>query len=129
MPTYMLLIYGPTEGGGPAPEEMAGHMREWMRYTESLEDAGVRVADHQLEGLETATTVRVRDGETQVIDGPFATTKEYLGGYYVIECEDLDAALAHAARCPIVTYGSVEVRPVVQRDDSAAPSDPAQAEA
>lgn len=129
MPKYMLLIYGPTEGGGPAPEEMADHMQEWMAYTQSLEDAGVRVADDQLQGLETATTVRVRDGETQVIDGPFATTKEYLGGYYLIECEELDTALAHAAGCPIVTYGSVEVRPVVERDGSVAASDPAQARA
>jgi hypothetical protein len=129
MPTYMLLIYGPTEGGRPAPEEMADRMEEWMAYTQSLEDAGVRVADHQLQGLETATTVRVRDGETQVIDGPFATTKEYLGGYYLIECDDLDTALAHAVRCPIVRYGSVEVRPVVEREGSAAPPDPAQAEA
>jgi hypothetical protein len=129
MPTYMLLIYGPTEGGGPVPEEMADHMQKWTAYTQSVEDAGVRVADHRLHGVETATTVRVRDGETQVIDGPFATTKEYLGGYYLIECEDLDTALSHAVRCPIVTYGSVEVRPVVERDGSAAPSDPAQAEA
>jgi hypothetical protein len=128
MPKYMLLIYGPTEGGGPAAEEMADHMQEWIAYTRGLEDAGVHIADHQLHGVETATTVRVRDGETQVTDGPFATTKEYLGGYYVIECDDLDTALAHAGRCPIVTYGSVEVRPVVGREGSAAPSDPVQAQ-
>jgi hypothetical protein len=128
MPKYMLLIYGSTEGG-PAPEDLDAHFQEWVAYTQSLQDAGVRVADHQLQGLATATTVRVRDDETQLIDGPFATTKEYLAGYYLIECEDLDNALAHAARCPIVTYGSVEVRPVVEREDSPTPSDPAQAQA
>lgn len=117
MAQYMLLIYGPKEGG-PAPEEMADHMREWSAYTHSLEDAGVRIADHQLQGVEAATTVRVRDGETQIMDGPFATTKEYLGGYYLIDCADLDAALGHAARAPIVTYGSVEVRPIVGGSES-----------
>jgi hypothetical protein len=118
MPKYMLLIYGASEGG-PPPEAIADHMQEWYAYTQSLQDAGVRVADHQLHGVETATTVRVRGGETQIIDGPFAATKEYLGGYYLIDCPDLDTALAHAARCPIVSYGSVEVRPIM--DDPAAP--------
>lgn len=128
MPQYMLLIYGSHEGGPPA-EQMSEHMQEWYAYRQSLEDAGVRVADHQLHGVETATTVRVRAGETQITDGPFAATKEYLGGYYLIDCPDLDAALAHATRAPIVTYGSVEVRPIVSAGDAPATGDQAQARA
>jgi hypothetical protein len=112
MPQYMLLIYGASEGA-PGPDEMGAHMQEWGAYTQSLRDAGALVDDHQLQGIDTATTVRVRGGETQITDGPFAVTKEYLGGYYLLDCPDLDAALAHAARSPIVSYGSVEVRPVV----------------
>lgn len=121
MPKYMLLIYGASEAG-PAPEEWGRHMQQWYAYKQSLQEAGVRIDDRQLQGVETATTVRVRGGETQITDGPFAVTKEYLGGYYLLECPDLDAALAHAARAPIVTYGAVEVRPLV--DDRGAPPDP-----
>lgn len=124
MPQYMLLIYGSDEGA-PAPEEMAGHMQDWGAYTQSLEDAGVRIASDQLHGIEAATTVRVRDGETQISDGPFAATKEYLGGYYLIDCPDLDTALGHAARSPIVTYGSVEVRPIMTRRASSVAEDQA----
>jgi len=118
MPQYMLLIYGPT-GQAPSPEEMAAEMPRWTAYTESLQAAGALRAGDALHGPESATTVRVRDGETQFTDGPFAETKETLGGYYLIECADLDTALGHAARIPNITYGSVEVRPVV--DFSAAP--------
>ena len=118
MPQYMLLIYGPA-GRTPSPEEMAAEMPRWYEYTESLQAAGVLRAGDALHGPENATTVRVRDGETQFTDGPFAETKETLGGYYLIECADLDTALGHAARIPNITYGSVEVRPVV--DFSAAP--------
>jgi hypothetical protein len=114
MAKYMLLIYGPANGG-PPPEQMDDQIQRWNEYTQSLDDAGVRLAADQLSSIETATTVRVRDGETQITDGPFAETKEYLGGYYLIECPDLDTALAHAARAPIVSYGSVEVRPIVER--------------
>ena len=118
MPQYMLLIYVPAEGG-PSPEELAEQSRRWTEYTETLIEAGALVGGDALEGLDTATTVRVREGETLLTDGPFAETKEYLGGYYLIDCPDLDTALAHAARLPNVGYGSAEVRPVMKTPASA----------
>jgi hypothetical protein len=112
MPQYMLSIYVPAEGG-PTPEEQAAEGPLWFQYTEGLRNAGVFVAGDALHDVTTATTVRVRDGETQITDGPFAETKEFLGGYYVIDVPDLDTALEHAAGIPSVGRGSVEVRPVV----------------
>jgi hypothetical protein len=111
VPQYVMLIYSPAEGG-PSSEELAAAMPRWNEYTQSLRDAGLLVAGDALQGADVATTVRVRDGETQITDGPFAETKEVLGGYYLIEAPDLDAVLDHAARVPNVHYGSIEVRPV-----------------
>jgi hypothetical protein len=128
MPQYMLLIYGPS-GRTPSPEEMAAEMPRWNEYTQALQDSGIMRAGDALHGADSATTVRVRDGETQVTDGPFAETKETLGGYYLIECPDLDTALKHAARMPNITYGSVEVRPVVDFSATPAPGEPASATA
>jgi hypothetical protein len=119
MPQYLLLIYGPSDRT-PTPEEMAAEMPRWNEYTEALKNGGLFVAGEALHTADTATTVRVRDGDTQFTDGPFAETKETLGGFYLIDCPDLDTALKHAARMPNIAYGSVEVRPVV--DFSAAPS-------
>jgi hypothetical protein len=112
MSQYMMLIYTPTEGG-PSPEEMAAAHPRWNAYTQSLTEAGVLVAGDALEGVDTATTVRERDSETVLTDGPFAETKEILAGYYLIDVPDLDAALKWASRIPNVSYGSVEVRPVM----------------
>lgn len=112
MPQYMMLIYTPAEGG-PSPEELQAEMPRWGEYTQALRDAGAMVAGDPLEATDTATTVRVRDGETVLSDGPFAETKENLGGYYVLDVADLDAALKWAARIPSASYGSVEVRPVM----------------
>jgi hypothetical protein len=117
MPQYMILIYGPTDG--PSPEELAAEHPKWMAYTQALRDAGVMVGGDALQGADTATTVRVRDGETLVTDGPFAETKEILGGFYTIDVPSLDEALKWAAQIPSVTRGSVEVRPVVVFDDPA----------
>jgi hypothetical protein len=111
MPRYMMLIYGPTEGG-PSPEELAAQMPRWGEYTEKLKQSGLFLAGEALEGAEVATTVRVRGGETQITDGPFAETKELLGGYYLVQASDLDTVLEHAARMPNIEYGSVEVRPI-----------------
>ena len=111
MPQYMLLIYTPAEGG-PSPEELQAQRARWQEYTQSLIDAGAMVAGDALQSVDTATTVRVRDGETVVTDGPFAETKEILGGYYILDVPDLDEALKWAAKIPNVTYGSTEVRPV-----------------
>ncbi len=127
MPQYMLLIYTPV--GGPPSEEQAEQREAWFQYTQSLVDAGVLVAGDALQGIDVATTVRVRDGETQITDGPFAETREFLGGYYLLDCPDLDTALAHAARIPNIHYGSTEVRPVMQMSDMPAPAEPAQSTA
>jgi hypothetical protein len=108
---YLLLIYIPTE----APAEPATH-DQWMDYSRQLAASGAMVAGDALQGVDTATTVRVRDDQTLVTDGPFAETKELLGGYYLIDVPDLDSALGWAARIPIVGYGSVEVRPVMSFD-------------
>jgi hypothetical protein len=108
---YLLLIYIPTE----PPAEPATHA-QWMDYSRQLAASGAMVAGDALQGVDTATTVRVRDDETLVTDGPFAETKEMLGGYYLIDVPDLDSALGWAARIPIVGYGSVEVRPVMSFD-------------
>lgn len=111
MPQYMLLIYTPVDGppAGSDPEQSA----RWFEYTQALRDAGVHVAGDALQGVDSATTVRVRDGETQLTDGPFAESKEFLAGYYLLDCPDLDTALGWAARMPNIHYGSTEVRPVM----------------
>jgi hypothetical protein len=114
MPQYMLLIYNPA-GSPMTPEQMREIGPRFDTYTQELQDAGVLVGGDALEGTDVATTVRVRDGETQFTDGPFAETKEFLAGYYLLNCPDLDTALDHASRLPSVVYGSVEVRPVWDR--------------
>ena len=112
MSQYILLIYGPAEGG-PSPDEMAAEMPRWNEYTQRLRDAGVMVAGEALEPAGAARTVRVRGGERQVTDGPVAATADVLGGYYVIDVPDRGAAEEWAAGIPNVTYGSVEVRPIM----------------
>jgi hypothetical protein len=115
MPQYMLLIYNPP-GGDPTPEQMQEIGSRYDAYTQSLMDAGVLVGGDALESVHTATTVRERDGQPQFTDGPFAETKEFLAGYYLLNCPDLDTALDHATRLPAVSFGgSVEVRPVWDR--------------
>ncbi|MCW3000994.1 MAG: YciI family protein [Conexibacter sp.] len=111
---FMLLLYVPTEIRDD-PNARAS-MQEWMAYGRALTDAGAHLGDNALEGLETATTVRVRDGETLVSDGPFAETKEMLGGYYVIDVPDREAAVAWAAKVPNAPYGTIEIRPVMDFD-------------
>jgi hypothetical protein len=126
MPQYMLLIYVPTEGG-LSPEEQQAEGPLWFEYTEGLRNAGVLVAGDALHDVATATTVRVRDDETQITDGPFAETKEFLGGYYIVDVPDLDTAMQHAATIPSVGRGSVEVRPVMDTSQMPAPEDQAAA--
>jgi hypothetical protein len=105
---YLLLLYMPVDATSDPAEYSA-----WAQYTQDLQASGAMVGGDALQGLDTATTVRVRDDETLVTDGPFAETKEMLGGYYLIDVPDLDAALAWAAKIPSVGYGSVEVRPIM----------------
>ena len=86
---------------------------EYQSFTEETQANGVYVGGEPLESVTTATTVRVRGGQSQVTDGPFAETKEALGGYYLLDCKDLDEALAYAAKIPSAAYGCVEVRPIM----------------
>jgi hypothetical protein len=97
------------------PDRTAEYWSAWNGYIEALAASGVMVAAAGLEGPAAATTVRVTGGARTVQDGPFADTKEHLGGYFVIDVPDLDAALEWAARCPSATYASVEVRPLLVR--------------
>jgi hypothetical protein len=118
MPRYMLLLYR----GEPSAQEREDRESEtplWIRFNEGLRDAGLLLGGDALHSVDAATTVRVRNDETEILDGPFAVTKEYLAGYYLLECADLDEALKQAARVPLARYGSVEVRPVV---DAGAPA-------
>ena len=112
---YMLLIYA-AEDAGPrhGTAEWEADMGGYFAFTDELVKAGAMVAGAPLEGAQTATTVRVRDGRTSVTDGPFAETKEVLGGYYIVDAANLDAALAWAAKIPGARYGSIEVRPVME---------------
>ena len=111
MAKYMMLLFIPQ---GRSHEEAAAESPKWAAYTQELHDAGAFVSGEPLQGNETATQLRVRDGETQLTDGPFIEAKEYLAGYYCIEAPDLDAALAWAAKVPNAVYGTVEVRPVME---------------
>ena len=98
------------------PEEMGAEIEAYSTFTQGLVDSGQFVGTNALQPVQTATTVRVRDGQRTVTDGPFAETREQLGGYYVIEAENLDAALAIAARIPTAKVGCIEVRPVMTFD-------------
>lgn len=110
---YLLLIYGDETAMLAADKEASSRMlAAYTAYTEAMKQAGVLVGANRLRPTSSATTVRNPDGKTSVVDGPFAETKEQLGGYYLIESPDLDAALGWAARCPGAMVGSIEVRPV-----------------
>jgi hypothetical protein len=110
---YMLLIYGSeAENSKMSPAEGHEVMQGYMTFTQSVMQSGQMKAGDALEGTSTATTVRVRNGKTAVTDGPFAETREQLGGYYMVEAKDLDEAIGIAARIPGAKYGCVEVRPI-----------------
>ena len=111
---YLLLLYADETGGKSIPpEEMAKYMAQMGAYQEALAKAGAFVASNALETTDTAFTVSVREGQVAVHDGPYAETREQLGGYYIIDVPDIDAARAWAARCPGASWGSVEVRQIV----------------
>jgi hypothetical protein len=112
----MLLLYAPEVDEAERAERWA-EMPLWDEVNASLQEAGVLVKHGPLHSVATATTVRVRGDETELTDGPFAVTKEVLCGYYVLDCADLDQAVAYASRLPWARYGSVEVRPVVADDE------------
>lgn len=110
---YVLLIYGQELTEEPPPEVMAGVMADYNVFTKHLRDRGAMIAGEGLQPTATATTVRVTDGRTITTDGPFAETKETLGGFYLVEATDLDEAIAYAAMIPGAKNGSVEVRPIL----------------
>src|SRR4051794_319744 len=110
---YLLMIYGDEAGMQAATNEQTERMHAaYGAYTEAMKQAGVVRGGNRLRPTSSATTVRAGNGKTQVLDGPYAETKEQLGGYYLIDVPDLDAALAWAARCPGAAHGTIEVRPV-----------------
>jgi len=110
---YMLLIFGNEAAQQAATKEQTAQiMAAYGAYSQALVKAGVMAGGDRLQPVSTATTVRVANGKTEVLNGPYAETKEQLGGYYIIEVTDLDAALAWAARCPGASYGALEVRPL-----------------
>ena len=112
---YMLLIYDDERVWSEMPEDERNRlMGEYFQLTEDLQKAGAFVAGDPLQPTATATTVRVRESDTLVTDGPFAETKEQLGGYYLVEAESIDEAIEWAARIPSARLGSVEVRPVME---------------
>jgi hypothetical protein len=115
---YVILIYDENTANPPAepppPEVLKQVMAEYLAYTKWLIDRGVYKGGEALQPVPTATTVRIKDGRTLTTDGPFAETKEALGGFYLVEARDLDEALDFAARCPGAKVGSIEVRPVME---------------
>jgi hypothetical protein len=110
---YLLMIYGNEAGMQAASKDQVTQMSAaYAAYTEALKGAGVIRGGERLRPTSEATTVRVKKGRTEVLDGPYADTKEQLGGFYMIDVPDLDAALAWAAKCPGASTGTMEVRPV-----------------
>ncbi|XVU27080.1 YciI family protein [Actinoplanes sp. CA-054009] len=112
---YLLLIYSEETTAAPDPAEAEQVMNEYWAYTSAINEAGASQGGEALQDSTTATTVRVKDGGERVVtDGPFAETREVLGGYYLIDVPDLDAAIEWAAKCPGAKHGSVEVRPIME---------------
>jgi hypothetical protein len=110
---YLLMLYVQEDGWSKLTKaEQEQGTAAYTAYTEALQKAGAFVGGNRLQPSATATTVRVANGKSQVLDGPYADSKEQLGGYYLIEAPDLDAAISWAARCPAAGHGTVEVRPL-----------------
>ena len=112
---YLLMIYA-AEDAGPQPgtDEFMQMLGGYQKFTEEVEANGVFIGGEALDSITTATTVKVRNGKSQITDGPFAETKEALGGYYLLDCKDLDEAIAYAAKIPSAAYGSIEIRPIMK---------------
>jgi hypothetical protein len=111
---YLLLIYErEADWNAMSDKEKGAIFQEYMAFTQGIMKSGHHRAGDALQPVATATTVRVRNGKTVTTDGPFAETREQLGGYYLIEAKDLDEATSLAARIPTARYGSVEVRPIM----------------
>ena len=112
---YMALIYSdPALVPAYGTPEFGAMMQGYGKFNETLKSTGVLISGHGLKDVDTATSVRIRGNRTETMDGPFAETKERLGGYYIMECADLDEALRYAAMIPSAAYGTVEVRPLAE---------------
>jgi hypothetical protein len=116
MPQYMLMVYE-EEVDAAAQAERERELPLFLELHRSLREAGLLVRVQRLHSSESATSVRVRDQEAEIIDGPFAVTKEVLAGYYILECADLDEALGYAAQLPVARWGTIEVRPAMPAED------------
>jgi hypothetical protein len=114
MMQYLLMIYQ-AENAGPTPgtEEFGTMTQGYFQFNQEMEERGLMVGGNPLEPISTASTVRLRDNKSAITDGPFAETKEVLGGYYLLDCKDLDEALECAAKIPTAKWGSIEVRPIM----------------
>jgi hypothetical protein len=111
---YLLLIYESEAGfAGMSGDEQARIFEEYMVYTKNIKKSGNYIGGEALQAISTATTVRVKNGKTITTDGPFAETREQLGGYYLVEAKDLDEAIKLAAGIPASRTGSIEVRPIL----------------
>jgi len=122
MPKYAALIYSPAETQGQGtPEELEQVMNDYGEFTRNVSEAGVMISGEALHDTNTATTVHVeggKGGDAVFTDGPFAETKEVLGGFYIFDVPDLDAALKWAQQIPGAWYGRIEVRPIMEFDES-----------
>ena len=116
MAQYMLLVYE-EEVDAAVQAERERELPVFVEIHRSLREAGLLVGVQRLRSVESATSVRVRGGETEITDGPFAVTKEVLAGYYILDCADLDEALKQAARMPMAGWATVEVRPVMPAEE------------
>ncbi len=110
---YLMLIYtSETEDAKRTPEDQEAYVGAYYAFTNNAQEAGLMQGGEALHPTTAATTVRVRNGQTTTTDGPFAETKEQLGGYYMLDCENLDQAIEWAAKIPGAAHGSIEIRPV-----------------
>jgi hypothetical protein len=116
MSQYMMLVYQ-EEVDAAAESEREAELPLFVEFFRGLREAGLLDGVHRLRSVESATSVRMRAREAEITDGPFAVTKEFLAGYFIVDCADLDEALKHAARFPGTRFGTVEVRPVMPVDE------------
>ncbi len=116
---YLLAIYAAEDlEPEPGTPEFEAYLGRYLELTEDMQRAGVMLGGRPLEPIALATTLRVRKGETLTTDGPFAETKEQLGGFYLIDCANLDEAMGWARRIPAAEHGSIEIRPVMELPES-----------
>jgi hypothetical protein len=110
---YLMMLYAEEAGFAKVtPDEMQGVMAAFNAFSNEVKEKNVYVGSNRLRPVASATSVRVRDGKTMTTDGPFAETKEQLGGYYLLDCKDLDEAIEYAAKIPGALWGTIEIRPV-----------------